>query len=126
MRSSFLGISFCHSFLPLQVWYVVDKVAEGVAWPFSVGHITEVGVGSSDGLAAAIWAVGGRLIQDLMREKTPPPFSILFSQGLMREKLWPASPTTLGLVCGPPGLVEHAAKPGYEAMGYAEDNLVVF
>lgn len=45
---------------------------------------------------------------------------------LMKERLFAAASDTLGLMCGPPGLLEHVAVPGFQAMGYAKDTLVQF
>ena len=45
---------------------------------------------------------------------------------MMKERLFPAAPDTLGLMCGPPGLISHVCLPGYAEMGYAEDTLVQF
>lgn len=48
------------------------------------------------------------------------------SLGMMQQYLYPAGPSTLGLVCGPPGLVDTVCKPGLEAMGYLEEHTVFF
>mmetsp|Transcript_31111 Transcript_31111/g.69120 ORF Transcript_31111/g.69120 Transcript_31111/m.69120 type:complete len:849 (+) Transcript_31111:85-2631(+) len=45
---------------------------------------------------------------------------------LMKEKLFPAASHTLGLMCGPPGLLNNVCVPGLEAMGYTKDTLVLF
>ena len=45
---------------------------------------------------------------------------------LMKERLFPAGPETLGLLCGPPGLLDNVCIPGLEAMGYAKDTIVLF
>lgn len=45
---------------------------------------------------------------------------------LMQEKLFPASSETLGLMCGPPGLLDNVCVPGFEKMGYKKDTLVLF
>ena len=44
----------------------------------------------------------------------------------MREKIFPSGPATLGLLCGPPGLLDNVCVPGLEAMGYAKDQIVLF
>ena len=48
------------------------------------------------------------------------------TQELMREKLFPAAPDTLGLLCGPPGLLDNICVPGLEAMGYGKEQIVLF
>ncbi len=45
---------------------------------------------------------------------------------LMQEKLFPAGPETLGLMCGPPGLLDNVCVPGFEKMGYKKDTMVLF
>lgn len=44
----------------------------------------------------------------------------------MREHLFPASGTTLGLMCGPPGLLDNVCVPGLTAMGYSKEQQVLF
>ena len=48
------------------------------------------------------------------------------TQELMREKMFPAGPETLGLLCGPPGLLDNVCVPGLESMGYGKDQIVLF
>lgn len=48
------------------------------------------------------------------------------NEALMREKLFASSSTTLGLMCGPPGLLDNVAVPGFAAMGYAKEHTVSF
>lgn len=45
---------------------------------------------------------------------------------LMAERLFPPGPETLGLMCGPSGLMEQVCIPGYRAMGYSSDVVVRF
>lgn len=45
---------------------------------------------------------------------------------MMRERLFPAGEDTLGLMCGPPGLLDNVCVPGLEAMGYAKERMVLF
>lgn len=47
-------------------------------------------------------------------------------QALMQAKLFPAGDDTLGLMCGPEGLLDLVAVPGFAAMGYDKDRLVNF
>ncbi|KAF5831631.1 Mo-co oxidoreductase dimerization domain-containing protein [Dunaliella salina] len=60
-----------------------------------------------------------------------PPENWPFTNGyvteaLMRERFFDASPETLGMMCGPPGLLNFVAVPGFEKMGYAKENTVSF
>lgn len=48
------------------------------------------------------------------------------TQELMAERLFPAGPETLGLMCGPPGLLDNVCVPGLEAMGYKKEQMVLF
>ena len=48
------------------------------------------------------------------------------TQELMTERLFPAGPGTLGLMCGPPGLLDNVCVPGLEAMGYKKEQMVLF
>ncbi len=45
---------------------------------------------------------------------------------LMQAKLFPAADDTLGLMCGPEGLLDLVALPGFAALGYSQDRLVNF
>lgn len=45
---------------------------------------------------------------------------------MMKERLFPAGPDSLALMCGPPGLLNHVCLPGFKAMGYEESRMVVF
>ena len=47
------------------------------------------------------------------------------NQGLMDGFMFPAGPSALALICGPNGLVEQVAIPGFKTLGYAT-NVVVF
>ncbi|KAJ9531496.1 hypothetical protein QJQ45_015040 [Haematococcus lacustris] len=48
------------------------------------------------------------------------------SEALMRSKLAPGGPDSLGLMCGPPGLLDNVCVPGLTAMGYPKDRQVAF
>ena len=48
------------------------------------------------------------------------------TKDMMREHLFSAGEETLGLMCGPPGLLDNVCVPGLEAMGYAKDKMVLF
>ncbi len=49
------------------------------------------------------------------------------TEQLMREKLFAADPaSTLGLLCGPLGLLDNVCTPGLLAMGYPKDTIVSF
>lgn len=48
------------------------------------------------------------------------------TEALMREKLFAADDATLGLMCGPPGLLDHVVTPGLTAMGYPKETHVAF
>jgi NAD(P)H-flavin reductase len=48
------------------------------------------------------------------------------TEAIMRDRLFPASGSTLGLMCGPPGLLNFVVVPGLNAMGYAESTHVSF
>jgi NAD(P)H-flavin reductase len=48
------------------------------------------------------------------------------TEALMREKLFPAAQDTLGLMCGPPGLLDNVCKPGLTAMGYEKEHQISF
>ena len=48
------------------------------------------------------------------------------TEALMREKLFPSGPETLGLMCGPPGLLDNVCVPGLRAMGYSKERMVIF
>jgi hypothetical protein len=46
---------------------------------------------------------------------------------MFREHLWPSSgEADLALMCGPPGMIEHACVPFFTAMGYAKEQQVLF
>lgn len=45
---------------------------------------------------------------------------------MMKEHLFPAGEGTLGLMCGPPGLLDNVCVPGLEAMGYPKESIVLF
>jgi NAD(P)H-flavin reductase len=45
---------------------------------------------------------------------------------LMREHLFAAADTTLGLMCGPPGLLDNVVVPGLKELGYPESLHVSF
>nr|AGC97428.1 nitrate reductase [Dunaliella salina] len=60
-----------------------------------------------------------------------PPENWPFTKGhvteaLMRERFFDASPQTLGMMCGPPGLLNFVAVPGFDKMGYIKQNQVSF
>ncbi len=52
------------------------------------------------------------------------------TEALMREKLFASSEATgnhtLGLMCGPPGLLNGVCVPGLTKMGYTKEELVLF
>ena len=48
------------------------------------------------------------------------------TESLMRAHLFPAAPDTLGLMCGPPGLLDNVCVPGLTAMGYQPQSLITF
>ncbi|KAG1677417.1 hypothetical protein FOA52_001872 [Chlamydomonas sp. UWO 241] len=45
---------------------------------------------------------------------------------MMKERLFPAQPDTLALMCGPPGLLDNVCVPFFEAMGYTKETRVLF
>ena len=52
------------------------------------------------------------------------------TEELMRERLFASSEATgnhtLGLMCGPPGLLNHVCIPVLTKMGYTKDEMVSF
>ncbi|GAX75762.1 hypothetical protein CEUSTIGMA_g3205.t1 [Chlamydomonas eustigma] len=48
------------------------------------------------------------------------------TQDMMKERLFPADDCTLGLMCGPPGLLDNVCVPGLESMGYKKEHMVLF
>lgn len=48
------------------------------------------------------------------------------TKDMMKERLFPADSETLGLLCGPPGLLDNVCVPGLEEMGYSKETIVLF
>jgi nitrate reductase (NAD(P)H) len=48
------------------------------------------------------------------------------NEAMLREHVFPASDTTLALLCGPQGMIDVAAKPNLTKMGYKDSTFVEF
>ena len=48
------------------------------------------------------------------------------NEAMLKEHIFPASDTTLALLCGPQGMIDVAAKPNLTKMGYKESTFVEF
>jgi nitrate reductase (NAD(P)H) len=45
---------------------------------------------------------------------------------LVEKHLFPASESTLALLCGPPPMLEYACLPNLTALGYSQDHIITF
>ena len=87
-----------------QKWYTVDRL-QG----------TEPG--ARDEAAAAGTDVGG----------APWAYGVGFvTEEMLRERLPPAGPDTIILLCGPPPMIAYACLPALEALGHAPENVLCF
>lgn len=50
----------------------------------------------------------------------------LVNTAMMSNHAFMGGAGVLGLVCGPPGFVEYAAKPGLKALGYDDAHTIIF
>ncbi|OJT14471.1 NADH-cytochrome b5 reductase 2 [Trametes pubescens] len=68
-----------------------------------------------------IWHV----ISDPLNEKTNIKFTEgRLNKGIMEEHFYPAAANVAAFLCGPPGLIEKAAIPGLEEMGFEEGKTI--
>ena len=79
-----------------KLWYTVDRVGDGAD--------------SARGDGGESWQYDrGFINQQMIAARLPPPAA-----------------DTVILLCGPPPMIERACLPALRALGYAEDNILVF
>jgi Oxidoreductase NAD-binding domain len=55
------------------------------------------------------------------------PFSTgRVDKAMIRERLFPAGPSTICIMCGPPPMIAFACVPNLEKLGYAAGDCIAF